>query len=77
MAVESHDGLLGPGDWAVMERGGVVHVAETVGQLPRGRALCGAVGTTFVISSPAQPAVRLCERCAALARRGKGPPAET
>ena len=49
-----------------MEQRGVVHLAEMVGGLPRGRGLCGAVGTAFVVQAPLrQP---LCDRCAAVAQ---------
>ena len=61
-------GLLAAGDWAVMGNGGLLHLAETVAGLPRGRALCGAVGTAFVFSSSTRASARLCERCADAAR---------
>jgi hypothetical protein len=57
------------GDWAVIGKDGVLHVAETAGSLQRGRALCGAVGTAFVVSVPPPPAARICPECARLTRR--------
>jgi hypothetical protein len=72
MAVDFYGGLLRRGGWAVMGNAGVLHLAETVGGLPGGRTLCGAVGTAFVVSSPPRPATRLCGRCAAVARAGSG-----
>jgi hypothetical protein len=63
--------LLRPGSWAVMGNNGVLHIAETVGGLPRSRTLCGAVGTSFLLSEP--PRARLCELCAARARGGAVP----
>jgi len=63
--------LLRPGSWAVMGNNGVLHIAETVGGLPRSRTLCGAVGTSFLLSEP--PRARLCELCAARAREGAAP----
>lgn len=68
MGVDLYAGLLGPGGWAVMGNGGVIHIAETVAGLPRGGAICGAVGTAFVVSSPPGPATQACERCAEIAR---------
>lgn len=68
VAADLNDGVLRPGAWAVMSSGGVLHLAETVSGLPRGRALCGAVGTAFVVSAPARPATRVCERCTELGR---------
>lgn len=67
VAADPADRLLRPGGWAVMGNGGMLHVAETVGGLPRGRALCGAVGTAFVVSSIPQTS-RVCGQCARLAR---------
>ena len=58
--------LLRLGDWAVMEQRGVVHLADLVDGLPRGRGLCGAVGTAFVVREPLRR--RICERCTAIAR---------
>jgi hypothetical protein len=72
VAADPADRVLHLGDWAVMDNGGMLHLAETVGGLPRGRAVCGAVGTAFVVSSAPQPA-RVCEQCARLARQAGRP----
>ncbi len=66
MTVGAEGVLLRRGDWALMGHAGVVHLAEMAGGLPRGRSLCGAVGTAFVVSTP--PAAGLiCRACALLA----------
>lgn len=72
MTAESDSRLPAVGDWAVLGSGGVVHLAETVGGLPRGGALCGAVGTAFVVSAPPTRGMHVCERCLAAARSGSG-----
>ncbi len=71
MAVGADRGLLGRGDWALMGHAGVVHLAELVGGLPRGRSLCGAVGTAFLVSAPPAGA-QLCRACALLAEDRDG-----
>ena len=70
MAPDPYDGLFGPGDWGVMANNGVLHIAETIGGLPRSHALCGAVGTSFLVSAPLR--AKACGRCAELARDGAG-----
>ena len=55
------------GEWAVMKQREIVRLPEIVGELPRGRGVCGAVGTAFIVRTQLrQP---LCDRCAAIAQR--------
>lgn len=68
MAVRSYEGVLAPGEWAVMGNDGVVHLAVTAGGLPSSGGRCGAVGTAFIVSTPEWRAGRVCERCLALAQ---------
>lgn len=72
VAADPAKGVLRPGGWAVMGNGGMLHLAETVGGLPRGRALCGAVGTAFVLSSTPRSS-RVCGQCSRLAREAGHP----
>ena len=68
MSARSYEGVLTPGEWAVMGNDGVVHLASTSGGLPSSGARCGAVGTAFIVSTPEWRAGWVCERCLALAQ---------
>jgi hypothetical protein len=65
MTSSSKRSLLAPGTWAVMSNSGVAHIALLKGELPSGKALCGAVGTAFVTSERMR--ARTCPDCLALA----------